>query len=224
MIEIIGRTLRLVFGSPPAISPEPIDPPRVDLRPEIEFSAYTEDFRLFGHLRLEGERLTDMLNTFDQLVLIDAMVESLSDGTAFEVDELVIARDELVAVEASGPRGNPSRRVRVRPFPIGAKLGPYLVRGYVHVTPGADPVLAVRRKRVMVPLTEATIEYQRGATRIQRRSSTILFNRELADWILPTVDEAIEYPDIPISKDQGPLTKDFTGQILLEPWSPAGSG
>lgn len=225
MIETIGRTLRLVFGSAPAIPAEPIDPPRVDLQPEIEFSAYTEDCRLFGHLRLDGERLTDMLNGLDELVLIDAMVESLNDGTAYEVDELVVMRDELVAVEASGPRGNPARRVRVRQFPIGAKLGPYLVRGYVHVTPGANPLLAVRRKRVMVPLTEATIEYQRGATRIQRRSSTILFNRELADWIAPTVDEAIEYPDMPIAKeDKGPLAKDFTGQILFEPWSPSGTG
>jgi hypothetical protein len=223
MIELVGRTLRLVFGQPaPAIPAEPMDPRPIELRPEIEFSAYTEDFRLFGHLRLEGERLTDMLNGLDELILIDAMVESLTDGMAYEVDELAVMRDELVAVEASGPRGNPARRVRVRPFPIGVKLGPYLVRGYVHVTPGANPVLAVRRKRLMVPLTEATIEYQRGGTRIQRRSSTILFNRELADWIAPTVDEAIEYPDIPIAVDHSPLAKDFTGQILLEPWSPAG--
>jgi hypothetical protein len=219
MIEVIGRTLRLVFGPPPAITPQPIDSSLVELGPEIEFSAYAEDSRIFGHLRLAGERLTDMLNTVDKLLLVDVMVESLTDGHAFEAKELVISRDELLAVEASGPRGNPSRRVRVRPFPIGAKLGPYLVRGYVHVTPGADPVLAVRRKRSIVPLTDAAIEYQSGGIRIQRRSSTILFNRELADWILPTVDEAIEYPDIPISKDQGPLTKDFTGQILLDWWT-----
>lgn len=205
MIEIIGRTLRLVFGPPPGIPPEPNDGLPAELHPEIEFSAYSEDSRIFGHLRLAGERLTDMLNTVDELVLIDVMVESLTDGLTFEVKELVISCDELLAVEASGPRGNPSRRVRVRPFPIGAKLGPYLVRGYVHVIPGTDPVTAVRHKRPFVPLTEATIEYHSAGSRIQRRSSTIMFNRELADWILPTVDQAIEYPDLPISKDQDSL-------------------
>ncbi|HLY14436.1 MAG TPA: hypothetical protein VKR24_08800 [Candidatus Limnocylindrales bacterium] len=214
MIEIIGRTLRLAFRSAGDEPAEPVLPAYTAIQPEIEFSAYSEDSRISGLLRLDGERLTDMLNAFEQFVLVDAMVEDLAGGGAVEVDELILTRDELVAVEASGPRGNPDRRVRVRPFPIGAKLGHYLVRGYVHVTPGADPVLAVRRKRPIVPLTDATIEYNGAHGRVQRRSSTILFNRELADWILPTVDEAIEYPDMPIAKNQGRLTKDFTGLIL----------
>ncbi len=227
MIELVGRTLRLVFGARPAAPApeEPVEPASAaPIQPDIEFSAYTEDCRLFGHLRLDGERLTDMLNALDELALVGVMVESLTDDVAFEVAELVISRDELLVVEASGPRGNPNRRVRARPFPIGVQLGPYLTRGYVHVTPGADPLLAVRRKRLMVPLTEATIEYQAGGTRVQRRSSTIIFNRELADWILPTVDEAIEFPDLPISADGGVFGKDFTGQILLEPWTPARAG
>ncbi len=216
MIEIIGRTLRLVFRPSNAESREPTVPLYTAVQPEIEFSAYSEGSRISGQLRLDGERLTDMLNAFEQFVLVDAMVEDLAGGPAVEVDELILSRDELVAVEASGPRGNPDRRVRVRPFPIGAKLGHYLVRGYVHVTPGADPVLAVRRKRPIVPLTDATIEYNLGEDRVQRRSSTILFNRELADWILPTLDEAIDYPDMPIAKEQGRLTKDFTGLILRD--------
>ena len=216
MIEVIGRTLRLVFGRV-ALSPNPIDPfLPVPATPEIAFSAYAEDCRLSGHLRLATERLSDMLNSVDELVLVDVLVESLIDGHTFEAKELLVARDELVAVEASGPRGNPQRRIRVRPFPIGVKLGPYLVRGYVHVSPGANPLVAVRRKRPMVALTEATIEYQSHGSQVQRRSSTILFNRLLVDWIAPTVDEAIEYPDLPISKDQGPLMKDFTGSILLD--------
>lgn len=219
MIEVIGRTLRLVFrAQPSAVASEPGDPVAAlpEPGPEIQFSAYTEESRLFGHLRLEGERLTDMLNAFDQFVLVDVMVESLTGETAFELASMAVGRDELIAIEATGPRGNAERRVRVRPFPVGVKLGPYLVRGYVHVSPGADPVTAIRRRRPIVPLTDATIEYTCGETRVQRRSSTILFNRHLADWIAPTVDAAIEYPDIPISATQGPLTKDFTGEILLD--------
>jgi hypothetical protein len=225
VIEVIGRTLRLVFGprqSPSDPDSEGVGPPLPERGPEIEFSAYTEENRLFGRLRLDGERLTDMLNVLDELVLVDVMVESLAGEGAVELGSMAIARDELIAIEASGPRGNPGRRLRVRPFPVGAKLGPYLVRGYVHVTPGADPLLAIRRRRPIIPLTEATIEYRHGATRVQRRSSTILFNRELADWIATSADEAIEFPDLPISGDQGPLTKDFTGQILLDSWREPG--
>jgi len=216
MIEIIGRTLRLVFGAPAPARP-PVDQVVVALehrRQDIEFSAYAEDCRLFGHLVLDRDRLTDVLNEVGRLVLVDVMVESLASGEIVEVKELTVDRDELLAVEANGPRGDPNRRTRMRPYPVGVNLGPYLVRGYVHTTPGSDPLLAVRRKRAMVPLTEATIEYQAGGTRLQRRSSTIVFNRELADWIVPSVDEAIEFPDLPIVPG-GLLAKDFTGQITL---------
>lgn len=226
MIELVGRTLRLMFGtrSSEDVPQETTGPVAAAILRDIEFSAYTEECRLYGRIGLDGERLTDMLNELDEIVLFGVMVQSLTDDRAYEVDEIAVARDDLVVVEATGPRGNPNRRVRVRPHPIGARLGPYLVRGYVHITPGADPLLAVRRKRVMVPLTEATIEYQSGGTQIRRQSSTLIFNRELADWILPTVDEAIEFPDLPISIDRGGLAKDFTGQLLLEPWAARSAG
>jgi hypothetical protein len=214
VIEILGRTVRLVFGPSTTPSERAGPAPRPQVGPLIAFSAYAAGSRLFGYLRLDGERLTDMLNTFDELVLVDVIVERLADGRILETKEMTIARDELIAIEASGPRGNPGRRVRVRPFPIAVKLGEYFVRGYVHVTPGADPPIALRRKRSIVPLTEATIDYQRTGTLARRRSSTILFNRELVDWIAPIDDEAIEYLNLPASV--GPLAKDFTGQILLD--------
>ncbi len=216
MIEIIGRTLRLVFA------PDPSGPPRVEevlppARPhtDIDFSAYAEDCRLFGHLILDRDRLTDMLNEIGDLVLVDVMVESLASGEIMEVNELEVSRHDLLAVEATGPRGDPDRRTRLRPSRIGVTLGPYLIRGYVHTTPGADPLLAVRRKRPMVPLTEATIEYQAGTARTRRGGSTIIFNRELADWIAPAMDQAIELPDLG-SVPGGLLAKDFTGQILSQ--------
>lgn len=217
---MVGRTLRLAFRHPDAPTVDATGEPEGPgaTAPELEFSAYTEDCRLFGRLRFDGDRLTDMLNALDELVLVDVMVESLAGDRTFEASELAVGRDELIAVEASGPRGNPDRRVRVRPFPIGARLGPYQVRGYAHVTPGADPIVAIRRRRPIVPITEATIEYSLAGTLVRRRTSTLLFNRLLADWIVPSVDEAIEYPELPISADKGPLTKDFTGQIHVDPW------
>lgn len=80
MIEIIGRTLRLVFRPANGDSVPPIVPPYLAIQPEIEFSAYSEGSRISGQLRLDGERLTDMLNAFEEFVLVDAMVEDLWVG------------------------------------------------------------------------------------------------------------------------------------------------
>jgi hypothetical protein len=53
------------------------------------------------------------------------------------------------------------------------------------VVPGTDPVMGFRRRRMMVPLTEATIEFDSPDGRQHSRSGTILVNRDLTDWIVP---------------------------------------
>ena len=45
-------------------------------------------------------------------------------------------------------------------------------------------------------------------------TGTLIFNRECADWLALTDDEVIEFRDLPISTEAGPMMKDFTGQIL----------
>lgn len=215
MIPSVGRILRLVFQRPasePAEEPPPSGGPPA--QPEVEFSAYGEDCRVYGRIQLAAERLSDMLNTHDQVLLVSVLVESLADGCTYAVDEVKIARDELLVVEALGPRGNPGRRTRTRPYPLAVKLGPYEVRGYVHVTPGADVLNAVRRRRPMVPLTDASISYVCGGALRRRHAATLLFNRECADWLALTDDEAIDFPELPFPVSAGPLVKDFTGQVL----------
>lgn len=217
MIDVIRNRLRFVFsprGDEPAAESAALETAPARL-PEVEFVAYAEDCRLFGHLRLERERLTDMLNDYDEYLLVDVLAESLEDGRVVETKEIVIRRDEVLAVEATGPRGRDSRRIRTRPHPMGLKVGPYLVQGYLHALPGADPMSAVRRRGPMIPLTHAWIAYASGGMRRFREASTLVVNRELTDWIAPATDEAIEFPNIPIMADEGPLLKDFTGQILL---------
>ncbi len=214
MITSVGRVLRLVLNRRTQSTPVVEEAPQEPVYPEVEFAAYAEDCRLFGRIRLEAERLSDMLNAHDELVLVDVLVESLADGTTYEAKEFSVSRDDLLAVEALGPRGNAHRRMRARPHPLAVKLGPYQVRGYVHVTPGADVLNAVRRRKPMVPLTEASITYLSGGVVQRNARRSLIINRECADWLAVVDDESVEFPELPLPIAPGSLVKDFTGQIL----------
>jgi hypothetical protein len=193
---------------------EPLDP--VDNRPpEIEFVAYAEDCILSGHVRLAADRLSDLVNDHEELELVDVLVADLSGGEGFEVHQLLIKRDEILVLHATGPRGRVDRRQRTRQHPIVAKLGPYEVRGYIHALPGADPIAGLRRRRPIVALTDAVIEYWVGRERQRRRVSTVLINRELADMIVEGNEEEDELAGLEMPVDtSGPLIKDFTGEVL----------
>lgn len=225
MIESLGRRLRVVFrrsaGPDVAGRDAPSLPPAAIPHPEVEFVAYGEDCILSGRVRLDADRLTDMLNAHDEILLVDVLVERLAGGGAVEVKEVLVHRDELLLVHATGPRGNQARRQRTRLHPLGMQLGPYHVRGYLHALPGSDPLLAIRRRKAMVPLTEAWIEYGSGSIRQRRRVGAVVVNRETIDWVVPALDDEVEMPDLPLAAEKGPLVKDFTGSILLEPMDPA---
>ncbi len=209
----LGRPLRLVFRSP-AADVEPVEP--VDDRPpEIEFVAYAEDCILSGHVRLAADRLTDLVNDHDELELVDVLVADLVGGEGFEVHQLHIRRDEILVVHATGPRGRVDRRQRTRQHPVVAKLGPYEVRGYIHALPGSDPIAGLRRRKPIVALTDALIAYTVGGESVRRRVSTVLINRELADWIVDGSDEEDELAGLEMPVDtSGALLKDFTGAIV----------
>lgn len=216
MIESLGRRLRVVFGRS-AGPAEPIDErlgPAARPTQQIEFVAYGEDCLLSGIVRMEADRLTDMLNDHDEYLLVDVLVEGLTEERAVEVTEVLVRRDELILVHAAGPRGNQDRRRRTRSHPVAIQAGPYHVRGYLHALPGADPVLAIRRRKSMVPLTDAWIEFPSITGRQRRRAGTVVVNRDQIDWIVPAVDDEVEMPDLPLSADKGHLLKDFTGALF----------
>ncbi len=207
------RRMRLVFGRQSV--PVSMDlQPQPDKGRQVEFVAYGEDCLLSGFVRLESDRLTDLLNEHEEVELVDVLVHDLSAGTDMQVADIVVLRDELLMVHAMGPRGDRARRTRTRQHPVAIQLGPYHVRGYIHALPGSDPIAGFRRRRPMVPITDAWIEYTTGKTRQRRRVGTLIINRELVDWIVEAIDEEVEMPDIPLSAyPRGPLLKDFTGQV-----------
>lgn len=219
MIKSIGRRLQVVFqGSGDADDPTGIRdaqpaPHRAPL-PLVEFVAYAEDCVLSGRVRLHADRLTDMLNHHDEIDLVDVMVERLDGLGAVQVQEVLVRREEILLVHATGPRGSQARRQRTRQHPLSMRLGPYEVRGNLHALPGTDPLLAIRRRRPMVPLTDAWIEYLAGGEHQRRRVAGLVVNRDQIDVISHALDESIELPDLLVQGEPGPLVKDFTGNIM----------
>ena len=213
MITVLRRRLGLSI-EPRAIEPTPA--PTVELARdpvEVEFAAYAEDCRIFGFAMLEADRMTDYLNARERYELHDVLVVALADGRGNEAKTLAVERIELLAVRGSGPRGDPERRRRTRPYPVTLQTGPYTVHGHFHGLPGSDPMKLLRLRQPMVPITESWIEYSSEGGTHRGRVGTIIVNREALDWIRPTRDDEVRLPDLPAETGPDPHAKDLTGYI-----------
>ena len=150
---------------------------------EIDVIAYAEDCILSGRLPMAAERLSDLLNDNLEFEFVDVMVEDLVGNAPIETRDIVVHRDELLLVVAPVPRGNPGRRNHTRKHPIVARIGPYEVRGLVHALPGSDPIESLRRRKPMIALTDATIEFVIGTTHHRRLAGVVILNRDCVDSI-----------------------------------------
>jgi hypothetical protein len=147
---------------------------------EIEFVGFADDCRVEGKVDLEDSRLADLLNRRSSIVVMDAVVTSTSDGHSRSFEKLEIGRNELDIVVASGPRGDPKRRLSTRPSGVAMKLGPYSAEGFLHAPATANPVRGFDRRPAMVAVTDAVLEYQFCDKRVSEWFRTVLVNRELA--------------------------------------------
>jgi hypothetical protein len=147
----------------------------------VDFVAFAEDCRVEGRVDLGDSRLADLLNREETIMVRDCVVTSTTDGHARTFDELEISRDELNVVVASGPRGDPSRRLATRPAGVAMQLGPYSAAGFMHGPPTANPVRGFYNKPIMVALTDAILEYQFCQQPVEEHFGTVLINRHLAE-------------------------------------------
>ena len=145
----------------------------------VELDAYAADCRVHGQVELDEGRLSDQLDRTPELYIRDARLEDLADGHMVAMPELTVARDELCAVVASGPRGEAARRLHTRTTRAEVEVGPYRIAGRVHGTPASDPLGLAMRRAAWVPLTEATVTYRCGAEDVSEEVTTILVNRLL---------------------------------------------
>lgn len=162
---------------------EVFEPDSVSDLPLIRFIAFGTHHRVFGWVRLRADRLTDLLNVHPELHLADVEIETFKDGIRRSLDDITIERRELVAVYATGPRGDWARRQDTETHFVAVKSGNYLIRGHVHADPGADPLASVRERPAMFPLTDAWIEYRAGEEIKHQSTGTIIVNRDQADSI-----------------------------------------
>jgi hypothetical protein len=148
---------------------------------EIDFVGFADDCRVEGKVDLlEDARLADMLNRHPTITVRGATVTSSLDGHTRLLDELEISRDELEIVVASGPRGDPKRRLATKPSGVTMKLGPYSAEGFMHGPPTANPVSDIGRRQPMVALTDVVLEYQFSGEAVSEWHRTLLVNRHMA--------------------------------------------
>jgi hypothetical protein len=178
----------------------------------IEFTGFAGDCLIAGKMTMFGERLTDFLNGQERFRVHHCEFESLADGHKVALDSISLEREELLAVVASGPRGAEKQRVSVQANRLQVSIGPYMILGRLHSTPGSDVMASVLKRDPMIPLTNATIAYELNGEIVARDFGTIIVNRLQVDWISPTTDAATIFPDTQIrSPYSHNLIKDFTG-------------
>jgi len=178
----------------------------------IDFLAFAADCTVTGKMTMFGERLTDFLNGQERFRVHHLECESLEDGHRAAVDSMSLERNDLLAVVATGPRGNEKQRVTLQTNRLQVSIGPYLILGRIHTKPGVDAVASVMKRDPMIPLTHATIAYEVAGSIVARDLPTIIVNRLLVDWISPTTEAATLFPDVPVrSPFSKTMLKDFTG-------------
>lgn len=171
----------------------PHEPDSVADAPLVGFDAFLPDRRIFGWVRLEADRVTDILNEHAELMLVNAQVERLADGRGEWLEQVRLGRDDLLAVRAGGPRGDPALRQRSRLHPLVVQAGPFLVGGYLHARIGVDPFVEIDKRPQMIPLSTGWIEHWIDGRRQRQWAGTIVFNRALADAIELVGEEDLEF-------------------------------
>jgi hypothetical protein len=190
----------------------------------VDFIAFTADRRISGAIPLADDRLSDMLNSVPRVVVRGAAVENLVSDAPIETSDLTIAVGSIVAVLVAGRRGLETRRRRTEIHRARIGLTRFVVSGSLHVPAGAsgrlgssDPAVVLAGRDVLVPITDATITYDRVDAPTSERCETILVNRALATWI-DLDDAAAGGDDGDLVGERAPvyhaaMVKDFTRAV-----------
>ena len=147
---------------------------------QIPFAAYADDCTVSGEIALGADRLADLLASTTEYEVRGAAFTALDDGRVVEADSASVLRDDLCLVVASGPRGRPERRLWTRQHPVRARVGPYVVLGYLHAPPTVDPMRTTDR-RPIVALTACVVGYTAGESPIWVESDAVLVNTSKID-------------------------------------------
>jgi hypothetical protein len=187
----------------------------------IEFVGFTTDYRVTGQIPLADDRLSDMLNSVARVVVRGGATEEIDTGRV-ELGDVTVPCGEFLVVAGTGRRGVESQRRRTLTRRVRLGLGRYTVDGLLHVLPamhtaslGGKPDELLVGRDLLVPLTDATLGYEKGSKRFEERWETLLVNRARANWI-EAADETPELEedapeDVDERRARARYAKDFTG-------------
>ncbi|MBI3750723.1 MAG: hypothetical protein HY263_03570 [Chloroflexi bacterium] len=181
---------------------------------QIPFTAYADDCTVTGELALSADRLSDMLASTTQFDVDGAAFQALDDGRVVEADTAAILRDDLCVIAASGPRGRTERRLWTRQYPVRARVGPYVVLGYLHAPPTIDPLRTTDR-RPIVAMTSSILEFTQAGVWTRIESEAVLVNSAKIDVLEAASEEDLglsKAVDLGIQPDK--RAKDMTGTDL----------
>ena len=164
-----------------------------------------------------------MLNAVARLVIRDAQVEELTDDRSPRMADVTIAIGEMLAVVGSGPRGSEQLRKQWLKRRASVGLGRFVVEGDLGypsdttLPESDDPSVVLANRDLLVPITDATITYDRLGVVVEEAFETVLINRARATWIDLAAAVFLE-PDEVDDEDDGstPRTryvKDFTNSV-----------
>jgi hypothetical protein len=155
----------------------------------IDFVGFTGNARIVGQIPLADDRLSDMLNSVARVVVRGATLEDLDTGRT-DVGDVPIPCGDFLVVAGTGRRGLENLRKRTIQRRVVMSLGRFTVTGSLHVSPSADaasrggkPDELLVGRDLLVPLTEATVEYERAGKLESEAWQTLLVNRARARWI-----------------------------------------
>lgn len=178
---------------------------------QIPFTGYAEDCTVSGQVGLESDRLSDFLASSVEFELGSAAFQALDDGHVVEAETATIFREDLCVVTATGPRGRPERRLWTRQYPVRAKVGPYVVLGYLHAPPTIDPLKTTDRRPILA-LTSSVVEYDLGGEIRREQADAVLVNSAKIDLLEAATDSDLgiaKGPDLTVPIDG--RSKDLTG-------------
>jgi hypothetical protein len=186
----------------------------------VDLIAFTVDTRIHGAIPLADDRVSDMLNSVGRIVIRGAVIDDLVAGDPSQTADVTLTVGSIVAVLTSGRRGSDSRRRKTEIHRARIGLNRFVVTGSLHIPVGAaehlasgDPALVLAGRDILVPLTDATITYDKADDPVTEQFETILVNRAHARWI--DIDDAASGDDVELVGRQrvyhAAMVKDFTG-------------
>ena len=191
----------------------------------VDLIAFTADRRITGAIPLADDRLSDMLNSVPRIVMRNATVQDLVADSVPRTADVTLAVGAIVAVVATGRRGNEMRRHRTDLRLARVGVVRFVVTGSLHVPAGSidplasnDPAVVLAGRDILVPLTDATIAYDVGPETVTETHETILINRAHATWIdlddaSGTDKDATELLDEKERSYHAAMIKDLTGAV-----------